>query len=125
MKFISLIALMAVAVALPAAAQLGVGVGVGAAAQAQSSVGNVVNGAGNVAAQTTNDVNVQKQAIAGIENIMVSQLPVLPLTVNVYWDEYTTKTWTGWPDASNPYDSGAPYNMPDAENVILHLTPAS
>jgi len=60
MKFISLIALMAVAVALPAAAQLGVGVGAGAAAQAQSSVGNVVNGAGNVAAQTTNDVNVQK-----------------------------------------------------------------
>ena len=56
MKFISLIALMAVALALPAAAQLGVGVG--AAAQAQSSVGHVVNGAGNVAAQTTNDVNV-------------------------------------------------------------------
>ncbi len=66
-----------------------------------------------------------KQAIAGIEDIMVSQLPVLPLTVNVYWDEYTTKNWTGWPDASNPYDSGAPYNMPDAANVILHLTPAS
>ncbi len=75
--------------------------------------------------ESSNDVNVQKQAIAGIENIMVSQLPVLPLTVNVYWDEYSTKNWTGWPDASNPYDSGAPYNMPDAENVILHLTPAS
>ena len=75
--------------------------------------------------ESSNDINVQKQAIAGIEDIMVSQLPVLPLTVNVYWDEYTTKNWTGWPDASNPYDSGAPYNMPDAENVILHLTPAS
>jgi len=56
---------------------------------------------------------------------MVSQLPVIPLTVNVYWDEYTTKNWTGWPDASNPYDSGAPYNMPDAAKVILHLKPAS
>jgi peptide/nickel transport system substrate-binding protein len=73
----------------------------------------------------SNDPNVQKQAIAGIEDIMVSQLPVLPLTVNVYWDEYTTKNWTGWPDANNAYDSGAPYNMPDAANVILHLTPAS
>ena len=71
------------------------------------------------------DTNAQKQAIAGIEDVMVNQLPVIPLTVNVYWDEYTTKNWTGWPDASNPYDSGAPYNMPDAENVILHLTPAS
>ncbi len=75
--------------------------------------------------EESSDPNAQKQAIAGIEDIMVSQLPVLPLTVNVYWDEYTTKNWTGWPDASNPYDSGAPYNMPDAANVILHLTPAS
>ena len=75
--------------------------------------------------EESNDPNAQKQAIAGIEDIMVSQLPVLPLTVNVYWDEYTTKNWTGWPDANNAYDSGAPYNMPDAANVILHLTPAS
>jgi len=75
--------------------------------------------------ESSSDINAQKQAIANIENIMVSQLPVLPLTVNVYWDEYTTKNWTGWPDANNPFDSGAPYNMPDAANVILHLTPAS
>ena len=75
--------------------------------------------------ESSSDINAQKQAIANIEDIMVSQLPVLPLTVNVYWDEYTTKNWTGWPDANNPYDSGAPYNMPDAANVILHLTPAS
>ncbi|HLZ80888.1 MAG TPA: ABC transporter substrate-binding protein, partial [Ktedonobacteraceae bacterium] len=75
--------------------------------------------------EASSDINAQKQAIASIENIMVNQLPVIPLTVNVYWDEYTTKHWTGWPDANNPYDSGAPYNMPDAANVILHLTPAS
>jgi peptide/nickel transport system substrate-binding protein len=75
--------------------------------------------------EETADPNAQKQAMQGIEDIMVSQLPVLPLTVNVYWDEYTTKNWTGWPDATNPYDSGAPYTMPDEENVILHLMPAS
>ena len=75
--------------------------------------------------ESSSDINAQKQAMAGIEDIMVSQLPAIPLTVNVYWDEYTTKNWTGWPAANNPYDSGAPYNMPDAENVILHLSPAS
>lgn len=75
--------------------------------------------------QESSDPNAQMQAIQGIENIVVSQLPAIPLTVNVYWDEYTTKNWTGWPDASNPYDSGAPYNAPDEENVILHLTPAT
>ena len=75
--------------------------------------------------EESSDSAAQMQAIAGIEDIMVSQLPVIPLTVNVYWDEYTSKNWTGWPTASNPYDSGAPYTAPDNENVILHLTPAS
>ncbi|HZR43285.1 MAG TPA: ABC transporter substrate-binding protein [Ktedonobacteraceae bacterium] len=75
--------------------------------------------------EATTDVNAQKQAIAGIEDIMVNQLPTIPLTVNVNWNEYTTKNWVGWPDESNPYDYGAPFQMPDAENVILHLTPAT
>jgi peptide/nickel transport system substrate-binding protein len=74
--------------------------------------------------QSTADQSAQMQAIQGIEDIVVSQLPVIPLTVNVYWDEYTTTHFTGWPTASNPYDSGAPYTFPDEENVILHLTPA-
>ena len=75
--------------------------------------------------QASSDANTQMQAIQGIENIIVSQLPVIPLTVNVYWDEYTTTHFTGWPTAANPYDSGAPYTMPDEENVILHLKPVS
>ena len=75
--------------------------------------------------ESSTDTSAQKQAMQGIQDIMVSQLPALPLTVNVNWDEYTTKNWTGWPEASNPYDYGAPFQMPDAENVILHLTPAS
>lgn len=75
--------------------------------------------------QATSDPNAQKQAIQGIEDIIVSQLPVIPLTVNVYWDEYTTTHFTGWPSADDSYDSGAPYNMPDAANVILHLKPVS
>lgn len=34
--------------------------------------------------ESSSDLNAQKQAITSIEDIMVSQLPVLPLTVNVY-----------------------------------------
>lgn len=75
--------------------------------------------------QSTSDPNAQMQAIQGIEDIIVSQLPAIPLTVNVYWDEYTTTHFTGWPSAADSYDSGAPYNMPDAANVILHLKPIS
>jgi len=75
--------------------------------------------------QSTADPNAQMQAIQGIEDIIVSQLPAIPLTVNVYWDEYTTTHFTGWPSAADSYASGAPYNMPDAANVILHLKPIS
>ena len=75
--------------------------------------------------QASSDPNVQMQAIQGIEDIMVSQLPVIPLTVNPYWDEYTTTHFTGWPDASNAYDAGSPFIFPDMEHVILNLTPVS
>jgi peptide/nickel transport system substrate-binding protein len=74
--------------------------------------------------QATTDPAAQMQAIQGIEDIVVNQLPIIPLTVNVYWDEYSTTHFTGWPTAANPYGSGAPYTFPDEENVILHLTPA-
>ncbi len=70
------------------------------------------------------DVTTQKAAIGDIEQVMATQLPAIPLTVNVYWDEYTTTNWTAWPDASNPYDAGAPYLAPDSEYVILHLKAA-
>ncbi len=75
--------------------------------------------------EETSDVPTQKAAIAGIEKIMVEQLPAIPLTVNVYWDEYTTTNWKGWPDENNPYAPGAPYLAPDSEYIILHLQPAS
>ncbi len=75
--------------------------------------------------EESSDVTAQKAAIGNIEQIMATQLPAIPLTVNVYWDEYTTTHWTGWPDASNPYDAGAPYLSPDSEYVIIHLKPAA
>jgi peptide/nickel transport system substrate-binding protein len=74
--------------------------------------------------QQTLDPNVQKQAIQGLEKVMVEQLPAIPLTVNVNWDEYTTKNYVGWPDQSNPYDFGSPFQVPDFENVLLHLKAA-
>lgn len=69
------------------------------------------------------DQNVQKQAIAGLADIMANQLPTIPLYYNVEWDEYTTTNFTGWPDKSNPYDYGSPFNGEDSAYVLLHLTP--
>ncbi|HLZ58177.1 MAG TPA: ABC transporter substrate-binding protein [Ktedonosporobacter sp.] len=72
----------------------------------------------------TADPTAQKQAIAGLEKIIVDQLPSIPLDYNVGWFEYTTTHVTGWPDDSNPYDYGSPFNAPDNEFVILHLKAA-
>lgn len=69
------------------------------------------------------DPTVQKQAIAGLEDILVNQLPSIPLDYNVGWFEYTTLHVTGWPDKDNPYDYGSPFNYPDNEYIVLQLTP--
>lgn len=73
---------------------------------------------------TSNDPNVQKQAIYGLENIMVTQLPSIPLVNEPYWYEYNTLAWKGWPSAQNPYAEPSPYTYPDNEQVILHLQPS-
>lgn len=76
---------------------------------------------------TSTDPNVQKQALFGIEKIIVNQLPIIPLLGAIEFFEYTTVNWTGWPTPDNPYAIGSPYTRSPGDNsqVILHLTPAS
>jgi peptide/nickel transport system substrate-binding protein len=64
---------------------------------------------------------VQKEAIAGIQKIMVEQLPTIPLIYGATWYEYSTAHFVGWPDQQNPYAMPAPYSYPDEEIVVLHL----
>lgn len=71
----------------------------------------------------TTDPNVQKQALYGIEHIMVDQVPVIPLLYGSDWNERTTARFTGWPTAQNPYALPAPFDAPDEEITILHLNP--
>lgn len=67
------------------------------------------------------DANVQQQALAGIQKVMVDQLPSIPLVDSVNWYEYTTARYTGWPDQQNPYAVPSPYAYPDSEQVALNL----
>jgi peptide/nickel transport system substrate-binding protein len=72
---------------------------------------------------TSTDPTVQKNAIIGLQKIMVEQLPSIPLTNEPYWNEYTTTHFIGWPDASNPYAVPSNLNAPDCEIVLLNLHP--
>ena len=58
------------------------------------------------------------------ETVMATQAPVIPLLYGAAWYEYSTRDFTGWPTAANPYIDPVP-NSPYLEYTLLHLTPAS
>lgn len=74
---------------------------------------------------TSTNPAAQTQAIQGLEKIMVEQLPSIPLTFEPYWGQYSTAKFTGWPSASDPYQSAGTLEPPDTEDVILHLQPVN
>ena len=73
----------------------------------------------------------QATDLAPILNIVATQLPVIPLVGGAAWSQYNSTNYTGWPSASNPYQSGQPSgsnNGPGSgtdEDVLLHLAPVS
>jgi peptide/nickel transport system substrate-binding protein len=67
---------------------------------------------------------VQATAITKMEQIMNTEVPVIPLLNGGAWSEFSTRNYTGWPTASNPYMVPAP-NTPYLEYTVLHLRPAS
>jgi peptide/nickel transport system substrate-binding protein len=66
----------------------------------------------------------QATDVAPIEQYVAQNLPIIPTVYGVVFDEFNTGKFTGWPTASNPYESGSP-NTPTNEVVILHLRPTS
>ena len=96
----------------------------------QSSVGDVehfnspaVDSLLSQWASATTDAQRQT-AMAGVETAMVQQTPLIPLFYNVWFCEWNTNKVTGWPTAGNPYDVPEPAG-PEAEYVVLHLTPVA
>ena len=72
---------------------------------------------------SSTDPQVQKQALNGLQQIMVNQLPSIPLTAEPYWYEYSTARFVGWPDAQHPYAAPGTAVYPDIEYVLLNLQP--
>jgi peptide/nickel transport system substrate-binding protein len=66
----------------------------------------------------------QNAAISTLENIESTQVPVAPLLDGASWAEFSSRNYTGWPSASNPYDDPGP-NMPEILYTIEQLKPVS
>ncbi len=74
---------------------------------------------------TATSTSEQAAALAPIEKVMVTQMPVIVLYENFAAYEYRSTSFVGWPTASNYYDAGAPYQHPEDARVVLHLRPSN
>ena len=70
---------------------------------------------------STTSAAKQHQVVDQLENVMLSDVPVIPLSEFVDWYEYNTSQFTGWVTASDPYAQPAIWIVPDVEVVLLHL----
>jgi peptide/nickel transport system substrate-binding protein len=72
---------------------------------------------------TTANSATQHSITNQLQKIMLSQVPVIPVTESVDWFQYDTGSFSGWPTESNQYAQPAAYNYPDWGQVLLRLVP--
>ena len=73
-------------------------------------------------ANATTDA-ARTSALNTLEQIMVTQVPMIPLMAGTAGAEYSTKAWTNWPDASNDYAAPQP-TLEDSLLIVLKLKAA-
>jgi peptide/nickel transport system substrate-binding protein len=71
----------------------------------------------------TTDTATQHQIVDQLQQVVLSDVPYIPVTTSVNWFQYNTASFTGWPTPSNPYALPAAYAFPDMGQVLLHLSP--
>jgi len=72
---------------------------------------------------TTTNLQQQKSIVGQIEEAMINDVPVIPVTEGVDWYQYNTGTLAGWVTKGSPYAQPAAYATPDWGVVALHLKP--
>jgi peptide/nickel transport system substrate-binding protein len=72
---------------------------------------------------TTTSSATQQSILNQLQQVMLSQVPVIPVVEGVDWYQYDTSSFSGWPTSSNPYAQPPVWAFPDNEQVLLHLTP--
>jgi peptide/nickel transport system substrate-binding protein len=73
---------------------------------------------------TTTSQAQQQQIVDQLQQVLLTDVPFIPVTEEVAWYQYNTSKFTGWVTQSNPYAVPAAYFYPDMGQVLLHLAPA-
>ena len=69
------------------------------------------------------DSSAQQKATYKLEQVMFKQVPVVLMYYGGSWGLFSTKHFTGWPSASNPYTLPTTYNN-SLLTVVTHLVKA-
>jgi peptide/nickel transport system substrate-binding protein len=73
---------------------------------------------------TTTSQAQQQQIVDQLQQVLLKDVPFIPVTEEVAWYQYNTAKFTGWVTQSDPYAVPAAYFYPDMGQVLLHLAPA-
>jgi peptide/nickel transport system substrate-binding protein len=66
----------------------------------------------------------QHEIMGKLEEVLLQDVPLIPVTEQVDWDEYNTAHIGGWPTAANPYAQPmGGYSFPDWGFAMLKLYP--
>jgi peptide/nickel transport system substrate-binding protein len=76
----------------------------------------------NAYAATTSTAT-QQSIMNQIQQVMVTDVPIIPVVEAVDWYQYDTASFSGWPTPADPYAQPSAYAYPDMEQVLLHLQP--
>jgi peptide/nickel transport system substrate-binding protein len=71
----------------------------------------------------TTDTAAQHQIVDQLQQVMLKDVPVIPITQEVAWYQYNTAHFTGWATSSDPYAIPAAYAYPDVGQILLHVQP--
>jgi peptide/nickel transport system substrate-binding protein len=69
----------------------------------------------------TTSAATQQSVIDQVEQVMLGDVPIIPVVEAVDWYQYDTANLTGWPTPQDPYAQPSAYAYPDVEQVLLHL----
>jgi peptide/nickel transport system substrate-binding protein len=72
---------------------------------------------------TTTSQAQQQQIVDQLQQVLLKDVPFIPVTEEVAWYQYNTSKFSGWVTQGDPYAVPAAYFYPDMGQVLLHLAP--
>jgi peptide/nickel transport system substrate-binding protein len=66
---------------------------------------------------------MQHTIVDQLEEVILKDVPLIPVTEEVDWYQYSTGSFTGWATQQDAYAQPAAYQTPDLGIMLLHIAP--